>query len=421
MIQAQELLPIGTLLKLQINAVQLPDSIEATGRIVWIEEVQEAKSYNLGVAFTDITDESRNFIKKYIQTVDLDKILNTAAKNSASDVHLTAGQPPMMRVFGDLVPLQDRALSAEEVKGLIYGFLNDWQKEKFEKDLELDTSYVNDIGRFRVNIHQEKGNLGAAFRFITTKVKSIRELGLPEILEDLAGKTNGLILITGPTGSGKSTTLAAMIELINKQRKCMIVSLEDPIEYLHKSEKSIIKQREIGFDSRSFVDGLKHTLRQDVDVILVGEIRDVESISIALTAAETGHLVLTTLHTTDTASAINRIIDVFPANQQSQIRIQLAETLRGVAAQILLPKKNKDGQVIATEILVGTPAAANIIRQGNTEQLRNIIQTGGQFGMHTLDSALLSLYKDGVISAEDAAIFAKDPSLFGKNKYPGVS
>ncbi|MDD5044900.1 MAG: PilT/PilU family type 4a pilus ATPase [Candidatus Omnitrophica bacterium] len=349
-----------------------------------------------------------------MQAVDLDKILNFAIQKKASDIHFVSNQPPIMRLYDELIPVHDKVLSPDEIKGLIYGFLPDRQKEKFETELELDTSYVNDMGRFRVNVHQEKGQLGAAFRHISTQIKSATELGLPKVVADLALKPNGLILVTGPTGSGKSTTLAAMIELINQSRKCMIISLEDPIEYLYQSKKSIIRQREIGFDSHSFIDALKHTLRQDVDVILIGEIRDLDSITVALTAAETGHLVLTTLHTTDTISTINRVIDVFPAGQQQQVRMQLAETLRGIIAQILIPKKDRTGLAVATEIMIQTPAVANVIRQGNSEQLRSILQTGAQFGMQTMDSSLLQLYKDGIISLEDAKTFVKDPTILSK-------
>ncbi|MCM8779590.1 MAG: PilT/PilU family type 4a pilus ATPase [Candidatus Omnitrophica bacterium] len=416
LIQAKEAFSIGTQLELYITSVRLNSPIKTTGKVVRIEEVEEGKTYNIGITFIHIEPRYADFIKKYIQSVDLDKILNFAIQNKCSDVHILAGQPPIMRVFGELKPVHDKILSAEEAKDLIYGFLTERQKERFERELELDVSYVNDLGRFRVNIHREKGQVGAAFRFITTEIKSLAELGLPKVVEDLVRKPNGLILVTGPTGCGKSTTLAAMIEQINRERKCMIISLEDPIEFLYKSKKSIIRQREIGFDSHSFVEALKHTLRQDVDVILIGEIRDLDSISIALTAAETGHLVLTTLHTTDAISTINRIVDVFPASQQAQIKTQLAETLRGIVAQLLLPRKDRTGLVVATEILVSNSAVANIIRQGNNEQISNVIQTGTQYGMQTMDSSLLNLCKEDLISLEDAKLYIKDPSLLKKIK-----
>lgn len=405
-------IPISTKLNLEITAPRLSASIFTEGRVVRIEEVEEGKLYNLGIAFTKIEQKDIRFIQHYIQTVDLTKILRSAVKNKASDVHLSANQPPIMRIFGLLTPMETTPLDPEEIKGLIYGFLSEQQIERFEKELELDTAYITDFGRFRVNIHKEKGQLGAAFRFIPVEIKSVAELGLPPTVEELARKPNGLILVTGPTGSGKSTTLAAMIEVINKERGSMIISLEDPIEYVHESKKSIVKQREIGYDSLSFVNALKHSLRQDVDVILVGEMRDLDSISIALTAAETGHLVLSTLHTADAISSINRIVDIFPSTQQQQIRIQLAECLRGIISQILIPREDKQGRVVATEILVAAPGVSNIIRQGRTEQLQTAIQLGAKYGMHLMDTSLEHLYKEGIISRENVLIYAKNPDKF---------
>jgi twitching motility protein PilT len=417
-LQIYEPLAIGTVLDIFIKSLRLSSPIKAQAKIVRIEELAGGKSYVIGLSFTQIEEKYSEFLKKHVLSVNLDNILNFAVQKKASDIHLVANQPPIMRLFGKISPVHDKALNADEVKNLIYGFLSDSQKVIFEKHLDLDTSYINDLGRFRVNIHQEKGQLGAAFRFISTKIQSVEELGLPQAAKELAKKPNGLILVTGPTGSGKSTTLATIIELINTTRKCMIISLEDPIEYLYQSKKSIIRQREIGFDCHSFIEGLKHTLRQDVDVILVGEIRDLDSISVALTAAETGHLVLTTLHTTDAISTINRIVDVFPAGQQPQIRMQLAEVLRGVIAQVLLPRKDQEGLVVATEVLIQTPAVSNIIRQGNTEQLRNTLQSGAQFGMHTMDSSLINLQKAGIISFEEAEVYIKDRTQLVKNTLP---
>ena len=403
---------ISTILDLDISSPQLPEPIEIKGRVIWIQEINEGKAYELGVSFVKIADKDTLFIKRYIESVDLDNILNFAVKNNASDVHFVAGKPPIIRVYGELKPMDAKVLSSGEIKGLIYGFLNEQQKEEFEKELELDVSFTNDLGRFRVNVHQEKGQLGAAFRYIATDIKSPRELGLPDAIEVLARKPIGLVIVTGPTGSGKSTTLASMIEVINKERNCMIISLEDPIEYLYTSKKSIIKQREIGFDARSFVNALKHTLRQDVNVILVGEIRDLDSIAIAITAAETGHLVLTTLHTSDAPSSINRIIDVFPSDQQQQVRMQVADSLRGVISQVLLPRRDKEGRVVAAEVLVCTTAISNLIRQQTVEQIRSYMTTGKEFGMQTMDVALEILYKQGIISRETALIYAKEPSRF---------
>ncbi len=408
LISGQHPLSVSEELKLEITGPSLPSPIKTKARIVHVEEIKAGENYEIGLEFIDLPEKDSQFFQQFIQSVDLNRILNLAIKKNASDIHFTSGQTPIFRIFGELIPLPSKPLTSDEIKILIYGFLSKQQIERFEKHLELDTSYSTDLGRFRVNVHKEKGQFGAAFRYITTDIKSAAELGLPPIIESLAMKPNGLILVTGPTGSGKSTTLAAIIDVINRNRKCMIISLEDPIEYLHQPRKSIIKQREIGVDSLSFVDALKSTLRQDVNVILVGEIRDLDSISIALTAAETGHLVLTTLHTTDTIAAINRIIDVFPAAQQQQVRMQLAESLRGVISQILLPRQDKEGRIVATEVMIATTAVANTIRQGTMEQLVSLLQTGSQYGMHTLDKCLEDLYEKRIISQDAFLSYTKN-------------
>jgi len=408
LISASEMIPIDVQMNLEIVSPLLPEPIKAKGRVVRVEEIEKDKAYDMGIAFTEISDKDAGFVANYVVTVNLDKLLDTAIKNKASDLHLVAGQHPVIRVEGNLKPLGEKVFTAEEVKGMIYGFLSKDQINAFEKDLELDTAYSTDIGRFRVNILKEKGKLGAAFRHIASQMKTLEEMGLPKVLANLARQPNGLILVTGPTGSGKSTTLGIMVEIINQEKNRMIISLEDPIEHLYESKKSVIIQREIGTDSHSFVAALKHTLRQDVDVIVVGEMRDLETIAIALTAAETGHLVLATLHTQDAVSAINRILDAFPANQQPLIRTQLGETLKGVVSQILIPTKDKKSRAIATEVLVNTPAAANNIRQGHPEQLRSVIQSGAAQGMHLMDSSLQRLCKEGKISIEDAKAYIKD-------------
>ena len=404
---------VSAKLNLEIIFSKLPAPILAEGKVIWIQEVVKDHAYLAGVTFTKIHQGDLAFIQNYSRALDLNKILAFAASHKASDIHLTANQSPVMRVYGALVPMGIRRINPEEIKQLIYGFLNKQQIEQFEQELELDAAYTTDFGRFRVNIHKEKGLLGANFRYITTEVKSIKELGLPSAVEELAIKqTNGLILVTGPSGSGKSTTLAVMIDIINKEKDRIIMSIEDPIEYLHKSKKSIVKQREIGYDSLSFNSALKHLLRQDADVILIGEMRDLESISITLTAAETGHLVMSTLHTPDAISSINRIISSFPSNQQQQIRTQLAECLRAIISQVLIPRKDWQERVVATEILIVTPAVANLIRQGHVEQIPSSIETGSQHGMHLMDSSIERLYQKDLISREDALHYAKNPAKF---------
>jgi twitching motility protein PilT len=408
----KEPIPAGTLLDLLIQGMHHDNPITAKARVVWIREVKENKMYEVGVSFTDIRDKDLSLIKQWVQTIDLDQILSIAVKNGASDIHLVAGQPPTMRVHGDLRPVTPKMLSAEEIKSLIQSFMTPQQKEKFEAEMELDISYVCDIGRFRVNIHQEKGQMGVALRYIPTEIKSFVDLNLPLILEELAHKPNGLILITGPNGCGKSTTVAAIIETINKQRKCTIMSLEEPIEYIFKSKKSIIEQREIGFDALSFQSALRYIVRQDLNVIYIGEIRDLNSISVALTAAEAGHLVLTTLHTNDAVSSVNRIIDAFPHQQQQQVRMQLAECLRGVCSQILLPKKEGEGRIVATEVLVCNNAVSNLIRRGSINDIRGIIETGSRFGMHSLQQSLEELYSKGLVPRESILSYVSDISKF---------
>ncbi|GAW94129.1 type IV pilus twitching motility protein PilT [Calderihabitans maritimus] len=333
----------------------------------------------------------------------IDEILRMAVDQKASDIHLTVGLPPVFRCNGDLIPQQSfDPLQYEDTLKMAREILSEKQHQEFMEKGELDLAYsLRGVGRFRVNVYRQRGSVGLAIRIINNQIKSLDELGLPPVLKELARKSKGLVLVTGPTGSGKSTTLAAMIDLINRERRCHIITLEDPIEYMHQHQKSIINQREIGSDTRSFADALRAALRQDPDVLLVGEMRDLETIATAITAAETGHLVLATLHTSSAPQTIDRIIDVFPPHQQQQVRIQLAETLQGVVAQQLVPRADGLGRVVAVEVLVATPAVRNLIREGKTHQILSAIQTGGKYGMQSMDSALKKLYQQGLITAED--------------------
>lgn len=345
--------------------------------------------------------------------MDLKELLKLSIQKKASDLHLTENSPPVLRIDGKLVLTEGAPLQRDQLKKSIYSILSDLQKEKFERDRELDFSLaLEGLERFRVNVHLQKGSVEAAFRRIPQFVPSLKELGLPPAILDFARKPSGLVLITGPTGSGKTTTLAAMIELINTERACMIMCIEDPIEYVHKNKKAVIKQREVYSDTHSFAEALKRCLRQDPDVIVVGEMRDLETISTALTAAETGHLVLATLHTPDAPQTIERIIDVFPAHQQQQVRLQLSASLQGVASQILLPQASGVGRALASEILVVTPAIRNLIRERSVEQIPTSIQTGIQYGMHTMDTSLKLLYEEGIISYEDALSQVKNVEEF---------
>lgn len=345
--------------------------------------------------------------------MDIKELLKACVQRKASDLHLTENSSPILRVDGKLVFLDQKALGKDELKKAIYGLLTDNQKEKFERDHELDFSLaLEGMERFRVNVHIQRGSVEAAFRRIPQDIPRLETLGLPPALYEFARKTRGLVLITGPTGTGKTTTLAAMINLINEERSCMIMCIEDPIEFVHANKQSVIKQREVYSDTHSFAEALKRCLRQDPDVIVVGEMRDLETISTALTAAETGHLVLATLHTPDAAQTIERIIDVFPSHQQQQVRLQLSAALQGIACQILLPRADGKGRVLATEILVATPAIRNLIREQEIEQIPTSIQTGMQYGMHTMDMCLKMLYKKGLVTYEEAFAQVKNVEEF---------
>ncbi|MDD5565571.1 MAG: type IV pilus twitching motility protein PilT [Candidatus Omnitrophica bacterium] len=345
--------------------------------------------------------------------MEIRELLLLCIENKASDLHLTEKEPPVLRIDGKLIRLDYLILSRDVLKRMIYGLLTDTQKEIFERDLELDFSVTfPGMDRFRVNIHMQRGSVEGAFRRVPLKIPSIDELGLPPISLELARKPNGLVLVTGPTGVGKTTTLAAMLDLINNERESMIMCIEDPIEFVHSNKKSIIKQREVYSDTHSFADALKHALRQDPNVIVVGEMRDLETISTTLTAAETGHLVLATLHTPDAPQTIERIIDVFPPHQQQQVKLQLADCLQGVMSQLLLPKSSGKGRVMACEIMVGTPAIRNLIREQEIEQIPTLMQTGSQFGMKTMDKSLKELFQKGLISLDVAMSKAKNPEEF---------
>jgi len=345
--------------------------------------------------------------------MNLHDLLELVITNKASDLHISAGMPPIVRVNGELTILSEAPLGADDTKKLIYGFLNDNQKVKFEENLELDLSLeLEGIGRFRVNIHRQRGNVEAAFRAIPVQIKTVEELILPKILYDLADKPNGLVLLTGPAGVGKSTSMAAIIDYINKNRRKLIVTVEDPIEYVFTNERSIIKQREVGNDTRSFAAALRHVLRQDPNVIMVGEMRDLETIQTAITAAETGHLVFSTLHTQDASQTIDRLIDVFPPRQQQEIKVQLAGCLQGIISQQLLPRADGAGRIPACEVLITTTGVKSCIREHKTEQIPTHIQTGGKYGMKMMDKSIKDLLDQNLITKETALTKVKNPELF---------
>ncbi len=345
--------------------------------------------------------------------MEIQELLSLSIEKGASDLHLTEGEPPLLRVDGSLKRTDKPLLDRDELKRLIYSVLTDMQKTEFEKELELDFSLaLPDLDRFRVNVHMQKGSVEAALRRVPIEIPLLDSLRLPPIIETLARKPNGLVLVTGPTGVGKTTTLAAMVDLINRERQALIMMIEDPIEFIHKNKKSIVKQREVFSDTKSFSNALRHALREDPNVIVVGEMRDLETISTALTAAETGHLVLATLHTPNAPQTIQRIIDVFPSTQQTQIKLQLADCIQAVISQLLLPHISGKGRVIATEIMVATAGIRNLIREQEIEQIPTLMQTGAQFGMRTMDKSLKELVKEGLVSLEAALEKVKHPDEF---------
>ena len=342
------------------------------------------------------------------------ELFTIAVEKKASDLHLVAGLQPALRIDGDLVYIEDKkTISAKEMEVLVYSMLDAEKKERFLNEKELDISYSVDNYRYRVNLHFEKGNMGIVARVINEKINNLDELGMPKIIYDLLDLKQGLILLTGPTGCGKSTTLASMIEYINTNRFCNIITLEDPIECIFKSQKSIIIQRQLGSDMLSFSEGLKHALRQDPNVIMVGEMRDLETIATTITLAETGHLVLATLHTYNASQTIDRIIDIFPSHQQNQVRMQLSMVLASVISQRLLPKI-EGGRVAARELLLNTSAVANLIRENKIAQIKTVIETSSKEGMMSMDQDLKRLYKEKQITKEVAQSQMDNPELLDK-------
>jgi twitching motility protein PilT len=342
--------------------------------------------------------------------LDFADILLQVMEMRASDLHITAGSPPMVRQRGQLRPLVDEVLGPQETREIVYSILSNDQRKKLETEWQIDFSYaIPGRARFRVNAYYQRASIGAAFRLIPQDMPRFDTLGLPPTVRDLARKPRGFVLFTGPTGSGKSTSLASLIDIINSERHEHIMTIEDPIEFLHSHKSCIVNQRELGSDATTFALALKAALRQDPDVILVGEMRDLETISTALTAAETGHLVFATLHTQDTAQTVDRIVDVFPPEQQHQVRVQLSVALQGIVTQQLLPTADGAGRVCAAEVLVPTPAVRNLIREGKTHQIYSALQTGGAHGMQTMDASLAGLVRAGKISRDLAESRSSTP------------
>lgn len=350
--------------------------------------------------------------------VTLEELLIKAQERGASDLHISVGIPPKIRVHGELVPLDCEEMTPQDTRAIIEPILSDKILDTLAMEGEADFSYaIKGIGRFRVNVFKQRGSFALVIRLVATEIPPAEKLGIPKTVVDLTGKKRGLVLVTGPTGSGKSTTLASMLDIINSTRNEHIITLEDPIEYIHKHKKAIVNQREIGIDTNSYSKALRAALREDPDVILVGEMRDLDTISIAITAAETGHLVFSTLHTTGSANTIERIIDVFPSEQQQQIRVQLSNVLESVISQLLVPTKDGKGRVAAYEVMHGTPAIKNLIRESKTHQINSMIQTSKKMGMQLMDDALYELYLSGKIDAEQAINFAQDENLMERRLF----
>lgn len=345
----------------------------------------------------------------------IEELLITAKENKASDVHITVGLPPKMRINGRLVDMDYPRLLPPDTEAVISTMMSDKRLQQFEELGEIDFSYsIPQIGRYRVNVFHQRGSMAASIRLVSTKIPLPEELGIPKSVVDLYQKKRGLVLVTGPTGSGKSTTLASIIDKINSMREVHVITLEDPIEYLHNHKKAMVNQREVGLDTHSYSNALRAALREDPDVILVGEMRDLETISTAITAAETGHLVLSTLHTIGAASTIDRIVDVFPPHQQQQIRVQLSMVLESVISQQLIPTADKKSRVAAFEVMHSTPAIKNLIREAKSPQINSTIQTSKKLGMQTMDDAIFDLYMKGDIDKENAVSYAQDSQIMEK-------
>jgi len=387
-------------------AVGQSTSFEVIPAVADRAELMRAIAMIYGAADGDVTEFNSNVVvgEELEEELHINDLLDLVIQWGGSDLHLASGSPPVIRVHGELRPVTDLPIfNGSQIRQMVFSILTQKQREKFENELELDTSYaLPGRGRFRVNVFLQRDSVGAVMRAIPYEIVDFERLGIAPAVMGWAHMPRGLVLVTGPTGSGKSTTLASLIDIVNKERAVHIMTVEDPIEFLHTHKRSLINQREVGEDTHSFANALKHVLRQDPDVILVGEMRDLETISTALTAAETGHLVFATLHTQDAPQSIDRVIDVFPAHQQQQVRVQLASALQGICTQQLVPNIDGKGRAVACEVMVATPAIRNLIREGKTHQIYSMLQAGGRYGMVTMDMSLAQLVRGHRISMDAA-------------------
>ncbi|MCI0531809.1 MAG: PilT/PilU family type 4a pilus ATPase [candidate division Zixibacteria bacterium] len=394
-------LTIGTSLQLRLTVPYFQKSLELSGTVVRSFK-ESGRTHQVGLSFGQMDEFTREEFERQLKLIDLCLLLADMDRREASDLHLTTGRPPAYRIHGELLYTTGHMLSSAEIKAMVYSLMSEAHIKEFEEQKELNYAIsLPGLGRRRVNVHIQRGNVEATYRVIEMKVKSIPELGLPMTVGHLARHNDGLIIVAGPTGSGKSTTLAAMIDLINNEYRKVVITLEDPIEFIHQNRKSIVKQREVGSDTLSFNSALRNVVRQDPNVILIGEVRDLDTMRVALTAAETGHLVLTSLHTSDAVQTIARVLGLFPPDQRHVAQLQLSNSLRGVICQHLLRKKDDLGRVVATEILIGTPAVKALIREGRMEQILTHIQAGTKFGMHTMQASLQYLLEKEIIKKEE--------------------
>lgn len=406
---ALEGIPIDTKIHVELFIPQREDPIIITANVVRLEQLKVKRQYFIGVSFIDLNDEDRSDILSNLENLDLFELLREVTKKGASDLHLTVNRPPIVRIQGKLHFLEREPIKNREIEAMIYPLLQDTQAENLRTNRELDFAFSPDLdSRFRANLHWQRGFLEAALRAIPSKVKSLEDLGLPSAASDFAFSKHGLVIISGPTNSGKTTTLASMVEAINQKQEDIIICIEDPIEYVHKSNKSIIKQRELGVDTLSYSEALRRSLRQDPDVIMVGEIVDLDCILAALQAAETGHLVITSLHAANAVQALERIIHMFPIEHKDEICIRLSSCLQGVIAQMLLPSSDGINQILATEVLVSNSAVKHIIRDNKLFQLSSTMQTGQQFNMHTFEKSIDELFTKGQISGNTLTLYLQD-------------
>jgi len=412
-IETKAVLSKDQLIKGEADFPFLEGQLKFTGKVVRAQKLAPDK-YIYGVLFEQVDQEIKEKIEKYVESTELDTLLMRAVKRGAQSVHLVVGSEPVCRIDNRISHLDVAPITSQEIESMVNSVLNENQKTELNRECELDFAYIlpSTQRRFRINIFFDKGNLALVARMVNTEIKTLEQLRLPEVLKNIVNKRHGMVLVTGPVDSGKSTTLACLIENINISRESVIICIEEPIEYIYTSKNSLICQRDVGLDTLSFTNALRSSLREDADVVLVGEMRDLDSISQAITAAEAGHLVFSTMHTYNVIDCINRIIDIFPANQQTQVRVQLSMCLEYVIGQRLLPCADGKGRVVATEVLVVTPAIRNLIRGGRIEQIYTYQEAGTEFGMRTMDGSLRELYSAGLISRETAYVFATEKKQF---------